>query len=153
MSEKMDEAQKERVRKVISGIMFCTLSTCSEGEPHTTIVQHTLTSEFDIIIIAKKTRKKISNIKQNDRVWLTFDATGSFKIPKAIYVEGKAKLSTLNQENFDEFLSYHEMITKKIYKKLTAEGFEHSTRIVIKPEKIITIGIFDKLDNAVSFTL
>ena len=149
----MDEDQKKKIRKVTSGVTFCMLSTCSEGEPHTTIVQHTVTPELDIIIITKKTRKKISNIKQNDRVWLTFDATGLFKIPKAIYVKGKAELSPLNQENFEEFLSYHGWITKKIYKKLTAEGFELSTRVVIKPEKIITIGIFDKLDNAVSFTL
>ncbi len=68
-------------------------------------------------------------------------------------MKGKAELGPLNQENFEEFLSYHGWITKKIYKKLTAEGFEQSTRIIIKPEKIITIGIFDKLDNAVSFFL
>ncbi|MHA2394911.1 MAG: pyridoxamine 5'-phosphate oxidase family protein [Promethearchaeota archaeon] len=145
--------QKKTLWKVLSGVTFCALSTCSDGEPHTTIVQPTVTSELDIIILAKKTTKKIDNIKKNDRVWLTFDAAGFFKIPKAIYVKGRAELDSLNQENFEEFLSYHGWITKKIYKKLTAEGFEESIRIIIKPEKIITIGIFDKLDNAISFTI
>ncbi len=84
MIEKINEDHKKKIRNVISGVTFCMLSTCSEGEPHTTIVQHTVTSELDIIIIEKKKTKKISNIKQNDRVWLTFDATGLLKIPKAI---------------------------------------------------------------------
>lgn len=84
---------------------------------------------------------------------MTFDATSSFKIPKAIYIKGKAELELLTQESFEDFLSYHGMITKKIYKKLTAEGLEHSTRIFIRPEKIITIGIFGKLDDTISFTI
>lgn len=149
----MDGDQKNHLKKLLSGVTFCALSTCSNGEPHTTIVQPSVTSELDIIILAKKNTKKIDNIKKNDRVWLTFDAAGLFKIPKAIYVKGRAKLDSLNQENFEEFLTYHGWITKKIYKKLTAEGFEESIRIIIKPERIITIGIFDKLDNAISFTI
>ena len=153
MTDKLTEVQKRKVKKILSGVTFCALSTCSGGEPHTTLVQPSVTSELDVVILAKNTRKKIANIKQNDRVWLTFDATGLFKIPKAIYVKGKAELGSLNQSTSEEFLSYHGWITKKIYKKLTNEGFEHSTRIIIKPEKIITNGIFDKLENTVSFTI
>jgi nitroimidazol reductase NimA-like FMN-containing flavoprotein (pyridoxamine 5'-phosphate oxidase superfamily) len=153
LEKKINDEEKEKIYKILSRITFCSLSTCSNGQPHTTIVQHSITSDLNCIILAKNRRKKISNIKQNNKVWLTFDATGSFKIPKAIYIKGKAELEPLNQESFEEFLSYHGVITKKIYKKLTAEGLEYSTRILIKPEKIITIGIFGKLDDTVSFTL
>ena len=149
----MNKVQMRKIRKVLSRVTFCAISTCSGGEPHTTIVQPSITSELDVIILTKKTRKKIANIKQNDRVWLTFDATGFFKIPKAIYIKGKAELDSLNEEKFEEFLSYHGWITKKILTKLTEEGFEQSNRIIIKPEKIITFGVFGKLDNAVSFTI
>ncbi|MFX1379680.1 MAG: pyridoxamine 5'-phosphate oxidase family protein [Promethearchaeota archaeon] len=153
MEKKIDEEHQEKIRKVLRGITFCALSTCSNGEPHTTIVQPSITTDLTCIILAKNTRKKISNLQQNNKVWLTFDATGSFKIPKAIYIKGKAELSILTQESLDEFLSYHGMVTKKIYKKLTAEGLEKSTRIFIKPDKIITIGIFGKLEDTISFTL
>lgn len=149
----MNEEQKRKIWKLLSGIMFCSLSTCSNGEPQTTIVQPSVTPELSIIILAKNTRKKISNIKQNNRVWLTFDASGIFKIPKAIYIKGKAELEPLNQTGFEDFLSYHGWVTKRIYKKLTAEGFEHSMKIIIKPEKITTIGIFGKLEDIISFTV
>lgn len=149
----MNEEQKRKIWKLLSGVTFCALSTCSNGEPQTTIVQPSVTPDLKIIILAKNTRKKISNIKQNNRVWLTFDAKGMFKIPKAIYIKGKAELEPLSQNSFEEFLSYHGWVTKKIYKKLTEEGFEHSTRIIIKPEKIITIGIFGKLEDTISFTV
>jgi uncharacterized pyridoxamine 5'-phosphate oxidase family protein len=149
----MDEEKKNKINKILAGVTFCALSTCASGEPQTTIVQPSVTSDLHIIVIAKNTRKKIRNIKQNNSVWLTFDATGTFKIPKAIYIKGKAELETLTQAYLDEFLSYHGAITKKIYKKLTAEGLEHSIRIFIKPEKIITLGIFDKDLEPVSFTV
>ena len=110
----MNEKQMNEIRKILSGVTFCALSTCSDGEPHTTMVQPSVTAELNIIILSKNTRKKIKNIKQNNRVWLTFDASGSFKIPKVIYIKGKAELELLNQKTFDEFLSYHGMITKKI---------------------------------------
>ncbi|MFX0138930.1 MAG: pyridoxamine 5'-phosphate oxidase family protein [Promethearchaeota archaeon] len=151
MLYEMNEEQKRKIWKVLSGINFCALSTCSDGEPHTTMVQPSVTSELNFIILSKDTRKKISNIKQNNHVWLTFDATGLFKIPKVVYIKGKAELEQLNQTTFNEFLSYHGWITKKIYKNLTAEGFEHMRRIYIKPEKIITVGIFGKLEDTISF--
>ena len=82
---------------------------------------------------------------------LTFDATGLFKIPKVVYMKGTAKLEPLTQDSFEDFLSYHGWITKKILKKLTSEGLDNSTRIIVKPEKIITNGIFGKLEDSVSF--
>ena len=149
----MNTEQKNKIWKLLSGITFCALSTCSNGEPHTTMVQPSVTSELNFIILSKNTRKKISNIKQNNHVWLTFDATGALKIPKVVYIKGTAELEPLNQTTFDEFLSYHGFITKKILKKLTAEGLENSTRIIIKPEKIITVGIFGKLEESISFSI
>ncbi|MFX1288445.1 MAG: pyridoxamine 5'-phosphate oxidase family protein [Promethearchaeota archaeon] len=149
----MNEDQKNTLKKVLTGVTFCSLSTCSEGDPHTTMVQPSVTSELSVIILAKKTRKKIANIQQNSRVWLTFDATGLFKIPKVVYMKGIAKLEPLTQDSFDDFLSYHGWITKKILKKLTSEGLDKSTRIIVKPEKIITNGIFGKLDDTISFIL
>jgi hypothetical protein len=149
----MNEDQKRKIHKILTKVTFCALSTCCNGEPQTTLVQPSITTENNIIILSKNTRKKISNIKQNKQVWLTFDATSLFKIPKVIYIKGKAELEILTRETFEDFLSYHGWITKKIYKKLTAEGLEHSTRIIVKPEKIITSGIFDKLEETISFTL
>ena len=149
----MNEEEKNKIHKILAGVTFCALSTCSGGEPQTTIVQPSVTSELQIIVIAKNTRKKIRNIKQNNNVWLTFDATSALKIPKAVYVKGKAELETLTQASLDEFLSYHGAITKKIYKKLTADGLEHSVRILIKPEKFITLGIFGKDLEPISFKM
>lgn len=151
MDERMNEDQKRKLKKVLSGVTFCSLSTCLEGDPHTTMVQPSVTSELDVIILAKKTRRKIANIQQNNRVWLTFDAAGFFKIPKVVYIKGVAKLEPLTQDSFDDFLSYHGWITKKILKKLTSEGFDTSTRIVVKPEKIISYGVFGKFEDSVSF--
>ncbi|NHJ21847.1 MAG: pyridoxamine 5'-phosphate oxidase family protein [Candidatus Lokiarchaeota archaeon] len=151
MDERLNEDQKRKLKKVLSGVTFCSLSTCHEGDPHTTMVQPSVTSELDVIILAKKTRKKIANIKQNNRIWLTFDASGFFKIPKVVYMKGVAKLEPLTQESFDEFLSYHGWITKKILKKLTSEGLHTSTRIIVKPDKIITYGVFGKIEDTVSF--
>lgn len=151
--KKINETQRKKILKVLRRTTFCALSTSFNDEPHTTIVQPSITSELDIIVLSNKKRKKIRNIQQNNKVWLTFDAAGILKIPKVIYIKGKAELETLNQETFESFLSYHGWITKKIYKKLTAEGLDNSMRIVIKPEEILTIGIFDKLENTISFTL
>lgn len=61
----MDGEPKHHIWKVLSDVSFCSLSTCSDGEPHTTIVQAAVTSELDIIILTKKTMKKIDNIKKN----------------------------------------------------------------------------------------
>ena len=98
MTDKINEDQKSKLKKVLSGVTFCSISTCSEGVPHTTMVQPSVTSELNVVILAKKTRKKITNIQQNNQVWLTFDATGLLKIPKVVYVKGKAELEPLNQE-------------------------------------------------------
>lgn len=151
--KKMNEEERKKIHKTLSGVTFCAFSTCSNSEPHTTIVQPSVTSDLTVIILAKKTRKKIKNIKQNSHVWLTFDATGLLKIPKVIYIKGKADLKPLDQQSLDDFLSYHGWVTKKIYKKLTSEGLEHSVRIIVKPEKIFTSGIFAKLEETISFTL
>jgi hypothetical protein len=103
--------------------------------------------------LAKNSRKKIRNIRKNNKVWLTFDATGMFKIPKVIYIEGRAELEPLTQTSFEEFLSYHVMITKMVYKKLIVEGLEGSMRILVKPEKIMTVGIYGKAQDVVSFIM
>ncbi|MFW9877101.1 MAG: pyridoxamine 5'-phosphate oxidase family protein [Candidatus Thorarchaeota archaeon] len=149
----MKAEQKKKIWKLLKGIKFCALSTCSNGQPHTTMVQPSITHELDFIILSKNTTKKINNIKQNNRVWLTFDAAGLFKIPKVVYIRGKAELTQLNQYGFEEFLSYHGWLTKKIYNKLTAEGLDPFRRIIIKPEKIITIGVFGKFEDPISFSM
>lgn len=148
----MNSEQKKKLWKLLSGVKFCTLSTCSNGQPHSTMVQPSITSEFNIITLSKNTTKKVSNIKQNNNVWLTFDAAGLFKIPKVVYIQGKAELESLTQSTFEQFLSYHGWLTKKIYNKLAAEGFDSFTRIIIKPKKIITIGIFGKFEDTISFS-
>jgi len=48
----MNENQKKKIHKILSGITFCALSTCSNGEPHTTIVQPSITDELDCILLS-----------------------------------------------------------------------------------------------------
>lgn len=38
LEKKINDEEKEKIRKILSGITFCSLSTCSNGQPHTTIV-------------------------------------------------------------------------------------------------------------------
>jgi uncharacterized pyridoxamine 5'-phosphate oxidase family protein len=149
----MNVEQMKKIRKLLKGIKFCALSTCSNGQPQTTMVQPSTTSKFNFIILSKNTTKKISNIKQNNNVWLTFDASGLLKIPKVVYIQGKAELKPLTQSTYEEFLSYHGWLTKKIYNKLTMDGFDSFTRIIIKPEKVITIGVFGKFEDTISFSI
>ncbi|MFX1503694.1 MAG: pyridoxamine 5'-phosphate oxidase family protein [Promethearchaeota archaeon] len=151
MVNKLNEEQKDKILKILKEIRNCSLSTCSNGEPHTTLVQFSITSELKCIILSKNTRKKINNIKNNNNIWLTFDATDSSGMPKVIYIKGKAELEILNQRIFDEFLSYHGEMTRKIYEQLTAGGLEKFTRIFIKPEKVLTAGIFGNVVDTISF--
>jgi hypothetical protein len=117
------------------------------------MVQASITPNLECIILAKNSRKKIYNIQQNNKVWLTFDATGLFRIPKVIYIKGKAVLEPLTQESFEDFLSYHGIITKLIYRRLTVEGLEDSTKITVKPEKVLTVGIFGKAQDIIFFRI
>lgn len=148
----LNKKQKAKVMKILKKISYCSLSTYSADQPHTTIVQPAVTPDWKILILSKIIRKKVSNIRQNNNVWLTFDAAGMFKIPKAVYIDGTAELESLTQDDFDEFLSYHGWVTKKILSKIASEGFDKSTKITFSPEKIITEGIFAKPDNPITFT-
>lgn len=70
-----------------------------------------------------------------------------------IQIKKRQSLGLKVLKNKSDQLSYHGWITKKKLTKLTEEGFEQSNRIVKKPEKIITFGVFGKLDTSVSFSL
>jgi hypothetical protein len=147
------QEQKDKLWKLLSSVTYCSISTCSDGQPHTTMVQPAITSDWKIIILSGFSKKKVMNLKLNSKTWLTFDLTGMMKIPKVIYIEGKAEIEQLNQELFDEFLSYHGLMTKKIMQKLTSEGFSDSVQIKVIPTKIITLGIFGKSQDPISFKL
>jgi hypothetical protein len=147
------QEQKDKLWKLLSSITYCSISTCSDGQPHTTMVQPAIKSNWEIIILSGFSKKKVMNLKMNNKTWLTFDLTGMMKIPKVIYIQGRAEIEQLNQELFDEFLSFHGFMTKKILHKLTAEGFSDSAQIKVIPEKIITVGIFGKSQEPVSFKL
>ncbi|MFX0064397.1 MAG: pyridoxamine 5'-phosphate oxidase family protein [Candidatus Hermodarchaeota archaeon] len=147
----MNKHQKEKIWKLLKSITYCSLSTCFNGVPHTTVVQPAITPDWKFIILAKNTRTKVRNLKHNNRVWLTFDATSMFKIPRVVYVKGEAKLDSLNQRSFEEFVSYHGWITKKIIRRLASGKLEQSTRIIVIPEKFITVGLFAHPEETVSF--
>lgn len=149
----MNKHQKAKVWKLLKSTIFCSLSTCFNGAPHTTMVQPAITPNWKFIILAKNTRLKVRNLKHNNRVWLTFDATGLFKIPKVVYIKGRAELDSLNQRSFEEFVSYHRWIAKKIIKRLASGKLEQSTRIIVIPEKIITVGLFANPEETVTFNL
>jgi len=148
----MDENQKEKVWKLLKSTTYCSISTCSNGQPHSTMAQPSITPKWEFIILSKTATKKVKNLQNNNQVWITIDYTGLIKRPKVIYLKGTAELEQLNEKTFNEFLSYHGWITKKILKKLTKE-FSNSTRIKVIPNKIITIGIFDKPEKIVSFLI
>ncbi|MFW9866357.1 MAG: hypothetical protein ACFFEN_09710 [Candidatus Thorarchaeota archaeon] len=51
----MNEDQKRKIHKILTKVTFCALSTCCNGEPQTTLVQPSITTENSIIILSKNT--------------------------------------------------------------------------------------------------
>jgi hypothetical protein len=147
------QEQKDKLWKLLSSVTYCSISTCSDGQPHSTMVQPAITPDWKIIILSGFSKKKVMNLKLNNKTWLTFDLTGMMKIPKVVYIQGTAQVDQVNQEIFDEFLSYHGLMTKKILTKLQSDDFSDSARITVIPEKAITIGVFGKSQEPISFNI
>ena len=147
------QEQKDKLWKLLSSVTYCSISTCSDGQPHTTTVQPAITPDWNIIILSGFSKMKVMNLKLNNKTWLTFDLTGMMKIPKVVYIQGTAQVDQVNQEIFDEFLSYHGLMTKNILTKLQSDDFSDSARITVIPEKIITLGVFGKSQEPISFNL
>lgn len=55
------------------------------------------------------------------------------------------------EENFNEVLSYHGWVTRRIFRSLAKDGLENSVLIEVTPTKFITIGIFGKMNEQHSF--
>jgi hypothetical protein len=149
----ISDEQKEKIWKLLDSVTYCSISTCSDGQPHNTMVQPAITPDREIIILSGFSKKKVMNLKLNPKTWLTFDLTGMMKIPKVIYIKGMAKVDQVNQKIFDEFLSYHGLMTKKILTKLQSDDFSDSAKITVIPEKILTVGIFGKSQECISYEL
>jgi len=147
----MTEKETKKMRKALKSVYFYALSTSLNDFPQATMVQPALTEDWRLLVLSDKRTKKVRNIQENDKVWLIADKTGIFKIPKAIYIKGTANLIQLTKEKFNEVLSYHGIVTRKIFRSLVKNGFDDSVIIEVIPTKFITLGIFSKSNEQISF--
>jgi hypothetical protein len=81
------------------------------------------------------------------------DRTSLFKIPRCIYIKGTARVETLTEKRFEEVLSCHGWLTRRIFRRLAKDGLENSSLIEVEPEKFITFGLFGKMNEQQSFSV
>jgi nitroimidazol reductase NimA-like FMN-containing flavoprotein (pyridoxamine 5'-phosphate oxidase superfamily) len=148
----LTQKEQKKLKKILKSVYFYSISTCSDNIPQSTMVQPALTENWKFLILSDKSTKKVRNIQQNDKVWLIADKTGMFKIPRSVYIKGTAKIFQATEENFNEVLSYHGWVTRRIFRSLAKDGIDNSVLLEVTPQKFITIGIFGKMNEQHSFS-
>ncbi|MHA2224666.1 MAG: pyridoxamine 5'-phosphate oxidase family protein [Candidatus Hodarchaeales archaeon] len=149
--QSLTQKQVKKLRKLLASSYFIALSTSYNDIPQATMVQLALTKDWKILVIADSATKKARNIRENKNVWLIADKTRFFRIPRAIYIKGTAQVYPVTEENYQEFLSYHSWVTKRILNRLAKNRLNSAVMIEITPTKFITFGIFGKMTEQSSF--
>jgi nitroimidazol reductase NimA-like FMN-containing flavoprotein (pyridoxamine 5'-phosphate oxidase superfamily) len=146
----LNPKEQKKIYKMLRKETYVTLCTSSEDIPQATVVLPAFTEDWKFLILADRKRKKVKNMMKNNQVWIVVDKTIFFKIPRAIYIKGRATITPTTQEDFNTFLSYHSWVMRRVIRRLAKEGLEGSVMIEINPEKLITVGIFDSAEETVT---
>ncbi|MFQ5888293.1 MAG: pyridoxamine 5'-phosphate oxidase family protein [Candidatus Hydrothermarchaeales archaeon] len=87
----MDEQMVKRVERFLKGHVYCTLATCSNSTPLSTVVVY-VSDGLDLYFFTGVDTKKLRDVKENPSVSVAVAGRRFLFFPQAVEMQGKAEV-------------------------------------------------------------